>query len=102
MNAQDVIVAGLRAESRILSTESLHMLAEIALTAAGYAVVELPEPDEEDDDGQVYFDDGEIRVDMTGPSPTIWRNGREVTPTRLRAEAAALLAAANKAEAVDE
>jgi hypothetical protein len=55
MNAQDVIVAGLRAESRILSTESLHMLAEIALTAltaAGYAVVELPEPDEEDDDGQ--------------------------------------------------
>lgn len=77
-----------------------------ALTAAGYAVVKLPEPDWEDDVGQVYVTDSDIRVDTTGPT-----RYREIVTGFCRAESAMtfsppsarwwalnLLAAANKSE----
>lgn len=73
-----------------------------ALTAAGYAVVKLPEPCHEDDDGQLYFDDGEIRVDTTGSSnewPRLYVGRKPADPDRMRAEAAEMLAAADEADA---
>lgn len=72
------------------------------VTAGGYAVVKLPEPDGEDDDGQVYFADSDIRVDTTGThGPTTWIRGSHRPPELLRQDAAHLLAAAAYAEAVD-
>ncbi|MCH9728399.1 MAG: hypothetical protein K0U84_01725 [Actinomycetia bacterium] len=75
-----------------------------------YAIVELPEPDdpEPDGDGQVYFGDYDVRADPTGS-----RQGRQVvtgfglgsevrrsmTPAAARHWAGLLLAAAAAAEA---
>ncbi|MGJ5667766.1 hypothetical protein QLG13_07845 [Rhodococcus aetherivorans] len=66
---------------------------------ARFAVVEFPEPDGEDDDGQTYFDDYEIRVDHTGRhGAEVYLNKRPVHPSWLRARAAEYLAAARDAE----
>lgn len=48
----------------------------------------------EDDDGQVWFDDGDIRVDLSGGQASAWINGHEVTEKQLRAAASELLGAA--------
>lgn len=76
-------------------------LAEFILEHAaevGLAVVELPEPDE-DNDGQLWF--GDVRVDPTGNSgATIHRLFTDISPSFARAQAADYLAAANAAEAV--
>ncbi|OBJ24470.1 hypothetical protein [Mycobacterium sp. 1245801.1] len=73
-----------------------------------HITVELPEPSDTDDNGQVYFGDYDIRVDNTGGSSgpgDIWTDfglGSEVlgcfTPTEVRRIAAELLAAAVLAE----
>lgn len=73
-----------------------------ALKAAGYEVVKLPEPAGEDDDGQEYFADGDIRVDHTakgGEHPTVYVSGYPSSPRQIRAAAAEMLASANAAEA---
>lgn len=72
-----------------------------ALSETGHAVVKLADSDGEDDDGQEYFGDFEIRVDHTargGEHPRIYIGGHPSTPDAARREAAALLAAAAKAE----
>ncbi|WP_280763297.1 hypothetical protein [Prescottella agglutinans] len=69
-----------------------------ALTTAGHEIVKLPEgiPD---DDGQVWFDDMDIRVDCTGrDGRTVHVKGREVSPRGLRRESLEGLAAARLAE----
>ncbi|MCK0441099.1 hypothetical protein MUG78_16995 [Gordonia alkaliphila] len=72
------------------------------IAAAGYTAVKLPEADCADDgDGQMFFDDYGIRVDLTGTEPgQVYPPGRElpVPPRVLRDRAAALLAAAAAAE----
>lgn len=63
--------------------------------------VTLPEPDDTDMDGQVYFGDFEIRVDVTGGTahpPVIVRDGVERTPAQARFLGLAFLAAAEFAE----
>ncbi|OBK04737.1 hypothetical protein A5746_10325 [Mycolicibacterium conceptionense] len=73
-----------------------------ALKSARIAVVELPESDGEDDDGQEYFGDFGIRVDHTARGseyPLIYLDGRPSNPEAVRREAADLLAAADAAEA---
>lgn len=69
---------------------------------ARYAVVKPAEPDGEDDDGQVYFADFDLRVDTTGQhgytahlSPEV---SREIDAELLRQRAAAYLAAARLLE----
>jgi predicted nucleic acid-binding protein len=67
----------------------------------GIAIVELPDSDGQDDDGQEYFGDFDIRVDHTGRGteyPSIYIDGRPSDPEAARREAADLLAAANAAE----
>lgn len=69
-----------------------HVLAELA--AVGQMIVKLPEgiPD---DDGQVWFDDGDIRVDCTGRAGrTVHVKGKEVSPAQLWEESLEGLAAA--------
>ena len=76
---------------------------EAVAAEAGLAVIQLPESDGEDDDGQEYFGDFGIRVDHTGRGtehPRIYIDGRPSTPEAARREAADLLAAAAAAEAV--
>ncbi|WP_343466386.1 hypothetical protein AAI421_14630 [Rhodococcus aetherivorans] len=66
---------------------------------ARFGVVELP-AGEQDDDGQTWFDDCEIRVDHTGRhGAEVYLNKRPVHPSWLRARAAEYLAAARDAEA---
>lgn len=59
------------------------------------AFVVLPEPDELDDDGQLWFDDYEIRVDTTGSGPAAVYVGGKLRhlDDGLERHAAALLAA---------
>lgn len=76
-----------------------------ALNQAGIAVVELPETGGEDDDGQEYFNDGDIRVDHTARGsehPAVYICGKPTTPEDLRRTAAELLAAAQAAETPQE
>lgn len=66
----------------------------------GHVLVKLPEPFAEDD-GQVYFNDAEIRVDTTGYGnewPRLYVNRKPVDPGLMRLEAAEMLAAAAAAE----
>lgn len=67
-----------------------------------FAVVELPEPDGEDDDGQVYFADFDIRVDTTGrhgyTAHLTSEVSREIDAELLRRRAASYLAAARLLE----
>ncbi|MCD2100385.1 hypothetical protein [Rhodococcus rhodochrous] len=64
----------------------------------GSTVQALPEGID-DEDGQTWFADGDIRVDNTGPwGPTVYIHGVETTANALRAEAMERLAAA---QAVD-
>ncbi|WP_432793647.1 hypothetical protein [Rhodococcus ruber] len=64
-----------------------------------FAVVELPEG-EQDDDGQTYFDDGTIRVDHSGPhGAEVYVGKHSATVEWLRWHAAEYLAAARDAEA---
>ncbi|QHB41402.1 DNA methyltransferase [Mycobacterium phage Megiddo] len=80
-------------------------LAQIALDALKenrIAVVELPQPDGPDDDGQVYFGAcRDIRVDTTAPHgqfPRIYVDHTPYAPETLRRDAAEMLAAALEAE----
>ncbi|AKF14418.1 DNA methyltransferase [Mycobacterium phage Phayonce] len=77
-----------------------------ALKANRIALVELPESDGKDADGQEYFGDFGIRVDHSGgphsEHPRIYIDGRPSTPERARDEAADLLAAAAAAEVSGE
>ena len=74
-----------------------------ALTNAGHALVELPEgiPD---DDGQVWFDEFDVRVDCTGTSRPyeVWVGGRSRSAAGLEHLAAEYLAAARVAEGGDQ
>ncbi len=64
----------------------------------GSTVQALPEGID-DEDGQTWFADGDIRVDNTGPwGPAVYIHGVETTANALRAEARERLAAA---QAVD-
>lgn len=68
---------------------------------AGYGVVKLPEPAGMDEDGQIWFDYTEIRVDTTGSEPEIFTIGRnQVTVEQIRAEAAELLSIAALVDAI--
>ncbi|NKS97476.1 hypothetical protein GTA09_20315 [Rhodococcus hoagii] len=70
-----------------------------ALTNAGKTIVELPEgiPD---DDGQVWFDEFDVRVDCTGTTRPyeVWVGGRSRSAAGLEHQAAEYLAAARVAE----
>lgn len=82
-----------------------------ALKADGYAVIKLPEPTAEDDDGQVFFGEYDIRADPTG-SPgyrtvtTDFGMGTEFkvqwSPASARWWGKHLLAAADATEVPDE
>lgn len=68
------------------------------------AVVALPDPDEVDDDGQVWFGDYDIRVDPTGSGPAeVYVGVNKSAPglRQLERHAAALLAAIAAARAAD-
>ena len=120
MSAQDVIAEGVgRGYSPADEDDAAnwdadtHVVARFvlaALTAAGYAVVKLPKPEPREDDAEIadcwdhlphqvmVWDEhpGEVQLchDFEPAEP--------LTPAEARALAAALLAAANKAEAVDD
>ncbi|MGB3602744.1 MAG: hypothetical protein WBA38_04230 [Gordonia sp. (in: high G+C Gram-positive bacteria)] len=114
MSAHEVIAAALNGcvvgEERpgggiyVEATLFLDAWAQVALEALateGYAVVKLPKPDEIDGDGQVYFDDCDIRVDATSRQPLdiyLYGSAIVVSPDLLRRTAAARLAAAQYAE----
>lgn len=75
---------------------SQHLFAELA--AAGVALVELPTGDP-DDDGQLWFSDGELRVDRSGGhAAEVYSCGRLTSSAALRAEAVEALAAAAASE----
>ncbi|WRQ08988.1 hypothetical protein JDBV03_01890 [Mycobacterium phage ridax] len=73
-----------------------------ALKLARIALVELPQPDVPDDDGQVHYGDcGDIRVDTTARGtefPLIYIGDTPFDPETLRRDAAAMLAAVDEAE----
>ncbi|QDH48622.1 hypothetical protein SEA_TECHAGE_54 [Mycobacterium phage Techage] len=81
---------------------ALAQIALDALKAARIAVVELPQPDEPDGDGQVHYGDcGDIRVDTTARGtefPLIYIGDTPFDPETLRRDAAEMLAAADEAE----
>ncbi|EGD24678.1 hypothetical protein [Prescottella equi] len=86
----------------MLVSYGAHVVA--ALTNAGKTIVELPEGIE-DDDGQVWFDDLDIRVDCTGQSRPydVWVDDERLWYVgRAKRRAAALLAAARVAEGGDQ
>ncbi|MEV0945256.1 hypothetical protein [Rhodococcus sp. NPDC049939] len=65
----------------------------------GHEIVRLPEDEGEDYYGQVWLDEGDIRVDCTGThGRTAHINGVEVRPNYLRRTAAEFLAAARLVE----
>lgn len=100
MSAAEFLAEQLETRYGTTTTWALHILDEFK--AAGYAVVELPKSDGQDDDGQEYFGDFGIRVDHTGRGtryPRIYISGRPSDPEAARREAADLLAAADAAEA---
>lgn len=74
-------------------------IADVVL--ARYGVVELPTLNDPDDDGQIYTDVAELRIDTSGPNgnEVFLPGGMQTSPSRLRQEAADYLAAANRAEA---
>lgn len=95
----------LQFDARPMSTvgEAEHFT-NVALTAlaGGFAVVKLPPPSSMDEDGQIWFDTTEIRVDTTGSKPEIYSIGRnELTVQQLRAEAAELLSIAALVDAIN-
>ena len=66
--------------------------------------IQLPVPDGPDDDGQLWLDAPDIRVDLTGRNhpeypPTIYWMGKEISAAAARSTGLALLAAA---ELIDE
>lgn len=67
---------------------------------ARYGVVELPTLNEPDDDGQIYTDVAELRIDTSGlnGNEVFLPGGNQTSPYRLRQEAADYLAAANVSE----
>ncbi|NKS56210.1 hypothetical protein GS504_01100 [Rhodococcus hoagii] len=70
----------------------------LAALQADHEIVALPEG-VPDDDGQTWFDDGDIRVDHTGRhGPTIHLLGTETTAQWLRRSAAQSLGAARDAD----
>ncbi|QFP96176.1 hypothetical protein PP506_gp55 [Gordonia phage DobbysSock] len=82
------------------STEREHAAhVAAAIRDSGLTVIALPEG-EADDDGQVWFDDFDIRVDTTGRREDIhlYVNGEPRSPDATRRHASALLAAAQVAE----
>ncbi|UPK64932.1 hypothetical protein MYP14_06155 [Rhodococcus pyridinivorans] len=68
---------------------------------ARFGVVGLPTLNEPDDDGQIYTDVAELRIDTSGTSgnEVFLPGGHRISPYWLRQEAADYLAAANRAEA---
>lgn len=70
-----------------------------AIRDSGYTVIALPESDGPDEDGQLWFDDSDIRVDTTGkPDDTrLYVNGEPRTPDAVYRHAVALIAAAQHA-----
>ena len=80
----------------MLDSFGAHVVA--ALTNTGHEIVKLP-VGIPDDDGQVWFDDRDTRVDCTGrDGRTVHVKGREVSPRGLRRESLEGLAAARMAE----
>ncbi|NKZ93738.1 hypothetical protein GS966_28865 [Rhodococcus hoagii] len=74
-----------------------------ALTNADHVIVKLPQGIE-DDDGQVWFDEFDVRVDCTGTSRPyeVWVGGRSRSAAGLEHLAAEYLAAARVAEGGDQ
>ncbi|ADL71240.1 hypothetical protein ISLAND3_58 [Mycobacterium phage Island3] len=92
-------------QARLVYAEDASLMAKwalAALNAARIAVVELPQPDGPDDDGQVHYGDcGDIRVDTTARGtefPLIYIGDTPFDPETLRRDAAAMLAAVDEAE----
>ena len=86
------------------SRDGKHLMHEahvLAVLSEKHAVVELPEVDGEDDDGQVWMIDDGLRIDLTGRAgPTIidTENKRTLCVSELRSRAAGFLAAIRVAE----
>lgn len=64
------------------------------LAETGHVVIKLPEPEGMDEDGQIWFDATEIRVDTTGSEPEIYLGRNQRTVEWIRQEAAELLSIA--------
>lgn len=100
-NAQKTCTLG---QSERVAREAFQvgMSAAVDAILARYAVVELPTLEDSDDDGQIYTDVTELRIDTTGRhGDEVFRGAHQISPYWLRREAAELLAAANRAEAAD-
>ncbi|CAM3310817.1 hypothetical protein [Tsukamurella hominis] len=71
-----------------------------ALLAEGYALVQLPKPDGVDDDGQLLFDGGNYRVDLTSTSgewPVLYIDGIPYEPAAIVSDAGTRIAAGRAA-----
>ena len=100
MTAEQVIAADLADQGAAYPNAGASCILS-ALERAGYVVVELPPRDGPDDDGQEWFDDGEIRVDHTAfgtEHPCIYVGERPTTPKTVLIRAGHSLAAATAAE----
>ena len=91
---ETICICGLRVDA---GSHAAHVVA--AIRDSGLTVIALPEG-EADDDGQVWFDDFDIRVDTTGWREDIhlYVNGEPRSPDAARHHASALLAAAQVAD----
>lgn len=72
-----------------------------ALAAARYTLIKLPACGIEDGDGQVYYSEGDVRVDLSGGNsdhPRLWLHGNPCEPQVLRSLAGEFVAAADHAD----
>lgn len=94
----------LQFDARPMSTagEARHFATvALAALAGGFAVVKLPAPAGMDEDGQIWFDATEIRVDTTGSEPEIFIGRHQRTVQQIREEAAELLSIAALVDAIN-
>ena len=82
----------------VTALHAAHVVA--AIRDSGYTVIALPEAEGPDEDGQLWFGDYDIRVDMTGKrdDPHLYVYDGPRSPDEVCEHAAALLAAAQAAE----
>ena len=99
--ASAVIAEFIASQAGISAEEAMPQARDLvaAIRDSGYTVIALPEADGPDGDGQLWFDDFDIRVDTTGKRDDIrlYVNGEPRTPDAVYRHAAALIAAAKHA-----
>lgn len=94
--AVEVIAKYMRWGDRLAAEQVL-----AALKSTQIDLVELPEADEVDEDGQMWFGNYDIRVDTTGAGtehPRLYVDGQAMNPALIRNRAVALLAALHEVD----